>query len=532
MRTMKRNLAIGWISSTCVIVAALAGIARADVALPAVLSDGMVLQCEQRVPVWGTAAPGEAISVEFNGQKVSETADAQGRWRVDLESMKASATPAKLTVIGRSNQVAVNDVLIGEVWLCSGQSNMVWPLANAKDGPAAVASAKHPRVRLFNVPRRLADGPGRDVNAKWMACTPETAHSFSAVGYYFGLKLHEDLDVPVGLLFSAWGGTPAEAWTARASFGDLPELKPIIERTDAAVAERPRAQEDYNKALEDWRETRRIARSQGKPLPRQPRVPLVLARQRDAGALYDSMIAPLIPFAIRGATWYQGEANASRAEQYRVLLAEMIKGWRSQWAQAEPGGRDFPFGIVQLPNYRPQSEQPDDTDWSHLREAQRRVAAEVPNVALIVTIDAGAGNDLHPPDKRIVGERLARWAMADVYRRGGEWSGPAFKSAKFEGTHVKVTFDHVGESGLQLRGGGDAPHEFTVAGEDHVWHRAEAKISGLAEVEVWSEKVLTPKAVRYAWDANPKDPNLTNATGLPAGPFRTDDWPGPTDGKR
>jgi sialate O-acetylesterase len=504
---------------------------RADVSLPDVLSDGMVLQRDQAVPVWGTAAPGEAVSVEFGGQTQRATADAAGRWRVDLAPMKAKPLPSTLAVAGASNRVEVKDVLVGEVWVCSGQSNMVWTLANSQDGPATVAAARHPMIRLYAVPRRVegavqpqaAPGP-----ARWAACTPESAHGFSAVGYYFGRRLHEELGVPVGLLFPAWGGTPAEAWTPRAALAAHEELKPIVDRTDAMLAKRSALKADYEKQVADWQAARKAARAAGEPLPRQPRLPATLALQRDAGVLYDAMVAPLVPFAIRGTIWYQGEANAPRAQQYLTLLPVMIKAWRDAWGQ-QP--REFPFGVVQLPNFRAQSDQPNDSDWAHLRDAQRRVAADVPNVGLAVTIDVGETNDIHPRNKQPVGERLARWAMATVYGRPGEWSGPAFKSASFDAGRARVTFEHAGK-GLTLREGADAPHEFTLAGADRVWHRAEAKITGADAVEVWSDKVPKPEAVRYAWDNNPKDPNLTNDTGVPAGPFRSDDWPGPTDGKR
>jgi sialate O-acetylesterase len=254
-------------------------------------------------------------------------------------------------------------------------------------------------------------------------------------------------------------------------------------------------------------------------------VPDALRAYRIAASIYDSMIAPLIPFAIRGAVWYQGESNEGRAQQYGLLLPTMIKSWRDRWGQGL-----FPFGIVQLPNYRQAKPEPSDDPWGHLREAQRRTALTTPNVGLIVTIDIGEADDIHPRNKLDVGRRMSRWALVDVYGRKMIKSGPLFRQAKVEGPKIVLTFTEVG-AGLKVRDG-DTLDEFAIAGADHQWHWAEAKIVGKDRVEVWSDAVPQPQAVRYAFNSNPKHPNLTNDTGLPAAPFRTDDWPGPTDGRR
>jgi sialate O-acetylesterase len=516
---------IGWLACVCALLGNV-GALRAEVALPAVLSDGMVLQREQPVPIWGKAAPGEAVTVAFAGQTHKATADAAGQWRVTLTSLKPSAMPAQLTVSG-TNQITRNDILVGEVWLCSGQSNMVWPLTNTKDGAEAVKSADFPKIRLFTVPRKIPDTPGQDlVQVKWTPCTPESAYGFSAVGYYFGRRLHQELDVPVGLIFSAWGGTIAEAWTPKSALAAHPELKPIVDATEARAGERAAAQAKFDQAMEQWKQDRKQAKADGKQFPAAPRPPVILLRQRDAGALFDSMIAPLIPYAIRGTIWYQGESNADRASQYRVLLTTMINAWRKEWGR-DAAGEELPFGMVQLPNFRTQSESPTDGPWGRLRDAQRQVARQLPRTGLIVTLDVGEANNIHPQNKLPVGERLSAWALAEVYGRGGIWSGPIFKSATFKGARAKVKFDSAG-SGLALQGNADDLHEFTLAGPDRIWHRAKAKIVGTDEVEVWSDAVAEPTAVRYAWNENPIKPNLTNSTGLPTETFRSDDWPADT----
>lgn len=516
---------IGWLAGVCVLLGN-AGVICAEVVLPAVLSDGMVLQRDQAVPIWGKAAPGEAVTVTFAGQTRKATADPAGKWQIALAPMKANATPAQLTVAG-TNQLTRNDILVGETWLCSGQSNMVWPLANVTDGAELVKSADFPNIRLFAVPRKVMETPGQDLQqAKWTRCTPETAYGFSAVAYLFGRRLHQELNVPVGLIFSAWGGTTAEAWTPREALVARPDLKPLIDAADAREKLRPQAQAEHDKALEKWKVERREAKDRTQ-LPTAPRPPVVLLRHRDASSLYDSMIAPLIPYAVRGTIWYQGEANAERAAQYRVLLATMIKAWREAWRR-DAQGEEMPFGIVQLPNFRAQSDEPTDGPWGHLRDAQRRVSREVPKTGLIVTIDVGEGNNIHPKNKLPVAERLSAWALAEVYGRGGVWSGPIFKSAQFDGGRARVKFDSVGD-GLAIQKGSTELQEFTIAGADRTWHRAKAKIVSPHEIEVWSDAVSAPEAVRHAFDENPRTPNLTNSTGVPAETFRSDDWPGPID---
>jgi len=349
--------------------------------------------------------------------------------------------------------------------------------------------------------------------------------AFSAAGYYFGVQLENELHVPIGLINSSYGGSQAEAWTPVEYLLASDDLRPTVERTKIWDEERPRVRAQYEEAIKKWRaEADKAIAAGARPSP-SPAVPDALREYRVASSIYDGMIAPLIPFFIRGAIWYQGESNETRAQQYGILLPTMIRAWRERWAQG-----NFPFGIVQLPNYRDSKPEPADEPWSHLREAQRRTALNTPDTGLIVTIDIGEAHDIHPQNKLDVGKRTARWALVDVYGRKMTKSGPMFRDAKISGSKIMLKFDEAG-TGLRIRDG-DKLDEFAIAGADHKWFWANARIVGKNTLEVWSESVAQPLAVRYAFNNNPRHPNLTNESGLPATPFRTDAWPGPTDGKR
>ena len=505
-------------------VCASAWAVRADVTLPDVIGDAMVLQRGARVPVWGKADPGESVTVRFAGQTKRTVAGADGRWRVDLDPQKASAAPSTISITGK-NTLELKDILVGEVWLIAGQSNMQLTLRETADGGAAISAANHPLLRLFNVSRQVAFRHQPPPLATWRACTPESVREFSAAGYYFGVELQKELGVPVGLINSSYGGSQAEAWTPVEYLLASDELRPTVERTRIWDEERPRVKVAYEEQLKQWRaEADRAQAAGARPQP-SPSVPDALREYRVASSIYDGMIAPLIPFPIRGAFWYQGESNEERAQQYGLLLPTMIRAWRERWGEG-----DFPFGIIQLPNYRNPQTVPADEAWSHLREAQRRTALATRNTGLIVTIDIGEAHDIHPKNKLDVGRRMSRWALANVYGRKLTGTGPMLSKAKVVGSKIVLTFADVG-SGLRIRDG-DKLEEFAVAGADRQWHWAEARIAGKRRVEVWSSAVPRPVAARYAFNNNPKHPNLTNDTGLPAAPFRTDDWPGPTDGKR
>lgn len=501
-----------------------AAVARAEIILPDVISNGMVLQRDRAVPIWGKADPGEVVTVSFGKQLKKTIADTFGQWRVNLEPLRASVTPATMVITGE-NQIELTNILVGEVWLCSGQSNMQYSFDWRTDTAAEIAAADYPLIRFFNVSRDVAFKRASGPLAVWQACSPETVKSFSAAGYYFGVELQKELKVPIGLINSSYGGSQAEAWTPVEYLLASDDLRPCVERTKIWDEERPRVKAEYEERLKQWHQAVEKAKAEGTNPPPQPRVPDALRPFRIAASIYDSMIAPLIPFAIRGALWYQGESNEARAEQYAILLPTMIRAWRERWGQGT-----FPFGIVQLPNYHEAKSEPTDEPWSHLREAQRRTALATPHTGLIVTIDIGEADDIHPRNKLDVGKRMCRWALVDVYGHKMTKSGPIFRSAKLDGAKIVLRFAEVG-SGLKIRDG-DKLDEFAIAGADQVWHWAEARIVGKDRVEVWSDAVPPPQAVRYAFNDNPKHPNLTNETGLPAAPFRTDDWPGPTDGKR
>ncbi|HLA96413.1 MAG TPA: sialate O-acetylesterase, partial [Pyrinomonadaceae bacterium] len=495
----------------------------ADVRLPDVIGSSMVLQQKMAVPIWGTAEVGEAVTIVFFGQKKTVVAGPDGKWRVDLGKLSASFKPQTMTITGK-NTIELKDILVGEVWLVSGQSNMQRLLRETDNGAAVQAEANHPNIRLFNSSREVAFKKKQGKLGEWVACTPESMKEFSAAGYYFGVDLQKELNVPVGLLNSSYGGSQAEAWTPVAYLNASPDLKPTVDRTEIWKAEREQVRVNYTEAIKKWREDQDKAKARGvRPSP-SPGVPDALRDYRIASSIYDGMIEPLMPFAIRGAAWYQGESNEARAEQYNLLLPTMIKAWRERWGEG-----DFAFGIIQLPNYRRINAEPEEAAWSFIREAQRQTSLSIPNTGLIVTIDIGEASDIHPKNKVDVGKRMLAWALKDVYGRKIATS-PVLKKTEVKGGKIILTFDDVG-SGLTIRKG-DKLKEFAIAGADEKWFWAEAKIVGKNKVEVSSAKVAGPVAVRYAFNSNPQNPNLTNDSGFPASPFRTDTWTNPTAGKR
>jgi sialate O-acetylesterase len=644
--------------------------ARGEVRVPSIIGDNMVLQQGHKARLWGTAQPGERVTVAFAGRTERAITDAQSHWQIFLGPLKAGG-PFELTIAG-SNTLTFKNVLVGDVWICSGQSNMEFPLVNATGGAEAMAQANYPEIHLFTVQKGTAASPLDDVNGHWVLATPEQVGQFSAVGYFFGRELYQRLKTPLGLIHTSWGGTPAEAWASHEALAANADLRPILDRYQTSLETLPQRRENYERTLAEWerknfsedpgnkgealgfadpalnatdwkqmnlpqffetaglvidgavwfrKEVELPPSWSGKELalnltaiddfdityfngarvgatgsetpnsymvPRRYTVPGSLvhagrnviavrvfdrageggfgraglmslapvgAKETEAislagpwsykvelalepkkpdygsrpellgptnpnspSVLYNAMIAPLRPYAIRGVIWYQGESNASRAYQYRALFPTMIRDWRAAW-----GAGDFPFYFVQLANWQPAKSEPGDSEWAELREAQT-MTLRVPRTGMAVTIDIGDPNDIHPRNKLDVGKRLAAWALAETYHQKIESSGPLYDSFSVKDDKIRVQFKHL-DGGLRTSDGGP-PKGFTIAGADHKFVWANASVEG-DSVVVWSKDVARPVAVRYAWADNPVS-NLYNTAGLPASPFRTDDWPGVT----
>lgn len=488
--------------------------------LNSLFSDNVVLQRDKPLPVWGTGRDGEKIEVKL-GSRSAKTTVRDGRWSVRLKALPAGG-PLTLTVTG-DNTLTVTNVLIGEVWVCSGQSNMEEPLGPLlrwmkpiENWEQAAATGNFPQLRMYFVPHRDALQPVGDAQGKWVVCSPETAKDFSAVGFFFARALQADLQVPVGMIFTSVGGTPVEAWTSAEALKSVPAGRELLQNSEQAARDFPdklaKFKTDETQLMEKYTNELTAAKAAGKPEPRKPAAPSFSA-PRQPTRLFNAMVAPLLPCAIRGVIWYQGESNSGRGEQYRTLFPLMIQDWRRRWGQG-----DFPFCFVQLATYR-------DCD-PMIREAQLLTLSRVRNTAMAVTTDVGDANDIHPRRKRPVGERLALAARAIAYGEKIEFSGPLFSSAKFQNAKAIVHFTHA--KGLTAKDG--ALTGFVIAGADKQFVPADAVIAGEAVV-VSSPKVSAPVAVRYNW-AGVAEGNLYNAADLPASPFRTDDFSFVSDGKR
>lgn len=638
------------IPSLCLITGLAGSLAAAEGAtlrLPHVFSDHAVLQREKPVPVWGWAAPGASVTIGLAGQTRTATAGTDGRWQVAFEPLPLGA-PVELTATSGTESVKVGDLLVGDVWVCSGQSNMQFGTNGAINGAQEVAAADLPKIRLLQVPLISSDKPLSDITNNWVVCSPQTVAGFTAVGFFFGRELNRTLDVPIGLIGTSWGGTPAESWTKREALAAVPELAHFTTAFDQAMANFPviKAKQEAELAarkttsaskdqddstwqqpaldtstwkdmtlpqlwektgltidgvvwfrhtveipaaaagkdlalslgpIDDadvtWFDGKEVGKTAGWNIPRTYTIPAALAtagvhqiaiQVTDTGggggiygaptqltlgtaslagvwkyrvakeipeapkppmgpgnpwlptSLRNGMITPLMPYAIRGAIWYQGESNAGRAWQYRTLFPTMIKDWRADWGQG-----DFPFYFVQLANFTQPKTEPGDSDWAELRDAQFNTLRTLPATGMASAIDIGEAADIHPRNKQEVGRRLAQWAIAAVPGKQVEPSGPLFTTATVEEGRIRVAFDHLG-GGLVAK---DGPlKRFSIAGEDKVFVWADAVIDG-ATVVVSSAKVSKPVAVRYAWENNPEGCNLVNQAGLPASPFRTDSWP-------
>jgi sialate O-acetylesterase len=422
-------------------------------------------------------------------------------------------------IVKAANRIEIEDVLVGEVWLASGQSNMAMTVNRAANFEREQKAATLPQIRMFTVSRVAAEKPQDDCQGSWVVCSPETVGSFSATAYFFGRTLHEELNVPVGLINSSWGGTPVQAWTDVADQQQLPQLKGLLDNWEQQIADYDpeKAAAAFERRLAAWKEQAQKAKAAGKRPPRRPRAPTdPRLNSHRPGNLYNGMIAPLVPYSLRGAIWYQGESNANRyaAELYGLQLKTMILNWRRVWSNDQ-----MPFIYVQLPNFHALQTEPVQTDgWVIVQEQMLKTLA-VSHTGMAVTIDVGEANDIHPKNKQDVGKRLALWALGTTYAKQLTYCGPLLKSATKKNGKMTITFDHVG-SGLVARG--DKLKGFAIAGADKNFVWAEAQIVGDA-VEVSSPEVPDPVAVRYGWAANPIG-NLGNRDGLPASPFRTDNW--------
>jgi len=491
-------------------VLAWTGASYAELKLPAVIDSNMVLQQGKALQLWGWADAGEQVSVKGSWSSMvwHAKADKDGKWHVSIDS-PAAGGPYTISI----NDKKLKNVLCGEVWVCSGQSNMELPLERTENSEAEIAASDYPNIRLFTVKRTVAVRPQDDCTASWSQCSPQTSRRFSAVGYFFGRKLQSELNVPVGLINTSWGGTRIEPWTPPVGFQQVPALENIRQEIQQAEAQYSKNAAESIDEIEAWTKQARIALAANTPVPEPPKLPRhPLNERQKPTALYNAMIAPLVPFGIKGAIWYQGESNRADGLLYFEKTKALIGGWRSIWKQA-----DMPFYYVQLAPYKYRG---DPTLLAQIWQAQCK-ALSIPNTGMAIINDIGNLSDIHPKNKVDVGGRLALWALTKTYDRDGfEYCGPLYKSMAVKNGRIRIRFDHAG-SGLVSRDG-KALTWFTIAGADKKFVEANAMIRGKSVV-VWSDTVATPVAVRFAWDQL-AEPNLMNKQGLPASSFRTDDW--------
>jgi len=561
MRHFHRAL-FAWLFFGC------AAAALADVRVPGLFGDNMVLQRERPAAVWGAADPGESVTVKFGTARAAATADAAGRWRVQLPAMPASPQPRQLSIAGR-NQLLFHNVLVGDVWVCAGQSNMELSLGSC-NAPQDIAAARFPLLRWLKPAKRQLGWPGAEVAGRWSCCAPDTAPALTAVGFYFARRVQQETGVPLGLLDLSWSGSAIEPWLPAAAFTLEPALSNILAQLKKpADAYRAKAQAQLS-ALEKWiPAARRALDTVGAEIPPAPPLPAdPVIDEHFPTTIFNGMVHPVVPFAIRGVLWYQGESNGGEGvESYRVKMRALIRGWRQAWQQdlstgsgpspstpsagsmqassgqagsgsspsapSTSSGQGFPFYFVQLANYEPPCATPAAAGpYARNREAQL-LTLQLPRTGMAVAVDVGEEKDIHPKNKFDVGERLARWALHNDYgRRDLVPSGPLYKAMQVEGNRIRVRFDYVGAGLMAGKKDGRQPviadpegkfRQFAVAGADKKWYWADAVVDG-DTLLVSSPQVPKPVAVRYAYDHNPAGCNFYNKDGLPASPFRTDNW--------
>jgi len=490
---------------------------RAELKLPAIIGPHMVLQQKQADPVWGWDNPGTKVTVAFAGQTKTAVAGPDGKWTVKLDPMPANDRSQSMTITTDAQKLEIKDVLIGEVWMCSGQSNMGFRLQDEWNGDLEAAASKLPNLRLIRVPNVGRQELQTDFQGAWTNATPETAARFSAVGFLYGRYLHQILGVPVGLIDNSWGGSAAEAWVRRASLEQDSRFAELMTRTvkQEAYEQSDKAKADYAAAMKKYQAAAAQAKAAGLPIPRAPESPAdwLVGRSRP-GNIFNGMVFPTRGYGIKGVIWYQGESNAGRAAEYAQLFPFLIEQWRKEWNQG-----DFPFYWVQLANYLKRPAQPGEaSNWAELRESQTRTLS-LPNTGQAVIIDVGEGKNIHPKDKHDVAARLVRWALVKDYGFKLPYHSPEFKSLEIKGGKAVVTLDCFGSS-LRTFDVAEAVG-FAVCGTDQAWHWASGKLLGTDRVELTCAEVKNPVAVRYAWANNPAC-NLTSLEGLPVTPFRTD----------
>lgn len=482
---------------------------HADVVPAPLFTNHAVLQQGMSVPVWGAADPGEEVTVTFGEHIRTTRADADGRWRVNLPELAANATPAELRIEGK-NRIVLRDILVGEVWLASGQSNMAWALGwgGVHNAKAEIAAADFPLIRELKIAQAVADSPQTTARGQWRACSPATASNFSAAGYFFARDIHRSRGVPVGIVNASVGGSLIDAWASASVLAASPAGQASLRRWQEALDAYPERKAAYDAELAAWEKAKADAAAEGREFKtRAPAAPVGPGHMHTRAGLFNGMIHPLAPAALRGALWYQGESNVGRHDEYRTLLPALIQDWRALFERP-----DLAFLVVQLPNYA--GSNPTGNEWARLREAQAAALA-LPHTGMAVTIDIGDRDDIHPRNKQEVGRRFALLALAKNHGVSVEFSGPVFKRAERAGNGLRLHFDHA--AGLTAPGG-EAPG-FELAGPDGRFVPAVARVERDGTVLVSASGVSAPSAVRYAWSNSPAV-SLVNAAGLPAAPFR------------
>lgn len=489
--------------------------AAAGFRLAAPISDHMVLQREKPVAIWGWADAGEAVTVTFAGQSKSATAGADGKWTLKLDALSASAEPRTLVVSGKDgHKLEVKDVLVGEVWLGSGQSNMAMTVQSSNHFPTEQARAKLPLIRHYRESSTHAASPSAEGKGLWQECSPDNVGGFSATLYFFGREIHREVGVPVGLINTSVGGTPIESWVAAETQSSDPETKANFDAKlkDYLAFDESKSGELHAKQMAVWKAAVAKAKQEGKEfVTPAPKNPLAMRKLKGGPAgLYNGKVVNLAPYTLRGMLWYQGEGNAGNPGLYEKQLSQLVTSWRALWQD------EVPFAWVQLPNYRNSNSE----SWPRVRESMMKVLA-LPKTGMAITLDIGDPKDIHPKNKQDVGKRLSYWALSTVYGKPvAAISGPLPAGHQVEGSSIRISLKHA--EGLKTRDGA-APRGLLIAGADKTWKPAVGEIKG-TDLIVSSPDVTAPVAARYAWAENP-DCNLVNGAGLPATSFRTDDWP-------